>query len=170
MLIHSASSKLGESVPYVTLSHHWGRQPIITTILATLATREKSIPMPPPQTFRDVVIIPRKMNVQYLWLDSLCIVQDPKADWEAEAAEMGDHYRQSLFTISAAGAEDNSVGCFMPRDPRLVRPCVLDLNFEGGGGEREAPVNFKAHVRPRDDVGPWWRRAYSSLDRRGWVM
>jgi hypothetical protein len=171
MLIPSASFKLRESVPYATLSHRWGRQPIITTTLATLATREKGVPMASlPRTFRDAAIITRKMNVKYLWIDSLCIIQDSKADWEAEAAKMGDYYRQSLFTISAAGAENGSVGCSMPRDPRLVRPCGLDLNFEGGGGEREASMNFKAHVRPRDDIGPWWRRTYSPLDRRGWVM
>ena len=120
------------------------------------------------QTFRDAVIITRKMCVQYLWIDSLCIIQDSKADWESEAAKMGDYYRHSLFTISAAGAEDGSRGCFMQRDARIVRPCALSLKYADSEGHDEELL--QVHLRPRDELGPWWRRAYSPLDRRGWVM
>ena len=80
---------------------------------------------------------------------------------------MGDYYRHSLFTISAAGAEDGSVGCFMQRDARLVRPCALTLRFQRSQNEKEV---VKVHVRTRDDTSPFWKRAYSPLDRRGWVM
>ena len=67
---------------------------------------------------------------------------------------MGDYYRHSLFTISAAGAEDGSVGCFMQRDARLVRPCALTLTFQHGQKGVENVV--KVHVRPRDDTNPFW--------------
>ena len=56
----------------------------------------------------------------------------------------------------------------MQRDARLVRPCALTLRFQRGEGGKEELVNV--HVRVRDDTSPFWKRAYSPLDRRGWVM
>lgn len=42
-----------------------------------------------PQTFRDTIHFVRCLQVRYLWIDSLCIIQDDAQDWEQEAALMG---------------------------------------------------------------------------------
>ncbi|KAH7370060.1 hypothetical protein BKA65DRAFT_386907, partial [Rhexocercosporidium sp. MPI-PUGE-AT-0058] len=41
-----------------------------------------------PATFRDAVVITRLLGVKYLWIDSLCIIQDQLSDWEHESAKM----------------------------------------------------------------------------------
>ena len=48
-------------------------------------------------------MIARALDIRYLWIDSLCIVQDDPADWEAEAARMKDFYAEILFTIACLG-------------------------------------------------------------------
>jgi hypothetical protein len=45
-----------------------------------------------PATFFDATIITRELGYRYLWIDSLCIVQDFLEDWEAESQNMGNIY------------------------------------------------------------------------------
>lgn len=48
-----------------------------------------------------------KLGLQYIWIDSLCIVQDDKSDWSIEAAKMGEIYRNAHITIAAASSPSN---------------------------------------------------------------
>jgi hypothetical protein len=41
-----------------------------------------------PKTFQDAIIVTRKLGVQYLWVDSLCITQDDEDDWNRESRLM----------------------------------------------------------------------------------
>ena len=59
-----------------------------------------------PATFRDAVIATREMGFDYLWIDSLCIVQDSDEDWLYEAGKMQDYYKHSTLTI----AVDSTIG------------------------------------------------------------
>lgn len=47
-------------------------------------------------TFRDAIKICVAMRCEYMWIDSLCILQDSLEDWQAQSAIMGD------FSISRA--------------------------------------------------------------------
>lgn len=44
------------------------------------------------------------MQVQYLWVDSLCIIQDDENDCAVESSHMRFIYQNSLFTISVDAA------------------------------------------------------------------
>jgi hypothetical protein len=67
---------------YLALSHCWGKDGVpLKTTKETVGKFEQSIPFEDlPRTFREAVIITRKLNVRYLWIDSLCIIQDDSAD------------------------------------------------------------------------------------------
>ncbi|KAE8448783.1 hypothetical protein EG329_008785 [Mollisiaceae sp. DMI_Dod_QoI] len=100
-LIDSGSMK-GQ---YVTLSHRWPVNPAMhfTTTSTTIEERRKGIPLTNmPKTFQDAVTVVRKLELRYLWIDSLCILQDSTEDWERESAVMGQIYHQSTLTIMAA--------------------------------------------------------------------
>lgn len=87
---------------YVCLSHRWGNQKLVTTTKETLQERLEGISFHSlSQTFRDAVLPSRKLQIRYLWIDSLCIIQGDKLDWEIEAAKMGRYYRNSWLTIGA---------------------------------------------------------------------
>ncbi|KAI9732177.1 MAG: hypothetical protein M1834_004274 [Cirrosporium novae-zelandiae] len=68
-----------------------------------------------PANFRDAIIITRKLGLRYLWIDSLCIIQDSRSDWEQQSAVMGSIYHSSALTIAAASAKNSegetSWGC-----------------------------------------------------------
>lgn len=102
---------------YTTLSHCWGNpKDPLTTTKATRRRRLNGILLEElPQTFLDAVLITRKLGVQYLWIDALCIVQDETLDWEAQSAKMADIYSGSYLTISALHSPNSRSGCFSPR-------------------------------------------------------
>mgnify|MGYP002621706702 CR=1 FL=1 len=55
-----------------------------------------------PETFLNVIAITHSLGVCYLWIDSLCIIQDDEgnADWKQESARMADYYHYSLLTTA----------------------------------------------------------------------
>lgn len=107
-----------ENADYIALSHCWGGMVPTTTTLATLEQHQREIRFSElPRTFRDAITVTRKLNIQYLWIDSLCIIQDSPDDWEREAAKMGTVYRNSLVCIAADGALNSHEGCFIEGHP-----------------------------------------------------
>jgi hypothetical protein len=65
-----------------------------------------------PRTFQDVVDICQRLDVKYLWIDSLCIIQDSDEDWRAQSARMGDIYENARFTIAASASNAPTEGCY----------------------------------------------------------
>ncbi|KAH9219436.1 heterokaryon incompatibility protein-domain-containing protein, partial [Leptodontidium sp. 2 PMI_412] len=63
-----------------------------------------------PRTFQDAILIARNLRLRYLWIDSLCIVQDDTQDWMTESAKMMDYYLKAHITISALRASDSQEG------------------------------------------------------------
>lgn len=86
-----------------------------------------------PRTFQDAVDTSLKLGFRYLWIDSLCIVQDSPEDWSYEAAQMEKVYRNSSLNLSAAGASNSTEGLYFVRDPKRVGPppeCPSFRNFD----------------------------------------
>ena len=78
----------GKTAQYATLSHCWGRSPTVKTKLESLRSRQNSIPLDAlPKTFKDALATCRELGIQYLWIDSLCIIQDDKGDWEYHSSD-----------------------------------------------------------------------------------
>ncbi len=113
---------------YTALSHRWGSESarlIPQTTKDNVDTRLSMIPWDSmPKTFQDAIVITRRIGVPYLWIDSLCILQDDEGDWERECALMGKIYTRSYLTIAASASEDSRGGCFVQDDPKRVRNCT----------------------------------------------
>ncbi|PVH76824.1 HET-domain-containing protein [Cadophora sp. DSE1049] len=110
-------SSHGNSARYLALSYCWGTgTTMIQTTFSSLATWTEGIPWQRlPKTFQDAIIITRKLGIQYLWIDALCIVQDDTRDWELESANMANIYSNSYITIAATSAPDSHHGLFADR-------------------------------------------------------
>ncbi|KAF4627580.1 hypothetical protein G7Y89_g10574 [Cudoniella acicularis] len=110
----------GEHENYVTLSHCWGSLTILTTKKNNLSLHKKSIELAAlPKTFQDAIQVTRSLGIRYLWIDSLCIVQDDLEDWARESSRMASIYRDSYLTLSATSARDGSEGLFKPREVQI---------------------------------------------------
>lgn len=147
-----------ESGQWATLSHCWGKTVTTKLTLATYKERMQGISMAVlPQNFRDAIIITRMLGIQYLWIDSLCIIQDSPEDWLQESAMMGEIYKNSLITIAATNAKESTAG-FLNKRQAEVR---CDLQHER--------VKLPVYIRPRIE---WYGFAeiVGPLNQRAWVL
>ncbi|KAF2738918.1 HET-domain-containing protein, partial [Polyplosphaeria fusca] len=109
-------SNLPSKEQYITLSHCWGKAKIIRLLESTLERFQKAIPFKRlPRNFQDAVKTTAMLGYRYIWIDSLCIIQDSSEDWKAEAAKMGAVYRHSVCTLAALGSSSSQGGCFKYR-------------------------------------------------------
>ncbi|KAF4611325.1 hypothetical protein G7Y89_g15688 [Cudoniella acicularis] len=96
---------------YATLSHCWVSVRPLTTETSTLEERKAGIPVfSLPQSFQDAVRVTRKLGIPYLWIDSLCILQDSPKNWQEESAAMQEVYSEAIVNIAANTASDSTQG------------------------------------------------------------
>ncbi|KAF2878493.1 heterokaryon incompatibility protein-domain-containing protein [Massariosphaeria phaeospora] len=104
-----------ETAYYACLSHCWGdSQPLRTTLHPDTYTQHRlGIPISAlPRTFQDTVVFTRSLSIRYLWIDSLCIIQDSPEDWAAESVRMAEIYQNAIITLAASAAPGSQHGLF----------------------------------------------------------
>ncbi|KAK0705485.1 heterokaryon incompatibility protein-domain-containing protein [Lasiosphaeris hirsuta] len=105
--------------PYMTLSHCWGSQRVVQTLKTTHGTmyqHRQQIPWHTlPRLFRDAILLVRALKCRYVWIDSLCIIQDDHEDWMVESTKMAEIYQNATLNIAATAMRNGSVGLFQPR-------------------------------------------------------
>lgn len=97
---------------YTTLSYSWGDyRPACITTVETLAQNKERIPWDNlPLTFQDAAAFTLSLGIQYLWIDSICIIQEDEEDWHREAGRMYAVYKNSYLTLSALSGHDSTYG------------------------------------------------------------
>lgn len=135
-----------------------------------------------PKTFQDAVAITRSLGVQYLWIDSLCILQDSREDWETEAANMKRVYAGCYAMISANASPNAHGGCFTPTSAPaagLVRANSHAVDSKGPWTSKvrahvrltELRDLYHSHVTHRiGDALTQPARSRNYLDTRGWTF
>ncbi|KAE8441884.1 hypothetical protein EG329_004190 [Mollisiaceae sp. DMI_Dod_QoI] len=141
----------GQRDHYIALSHCWGSESFIQTTRASLKQRMSNISWSElPRTFQDAITFARKIKVEYIWIDSLCIIQDDTSDWESESAVMADIYSNAYITLAATGPA--GYGCFFDR---WINPSILNWNMKAPIHSHQITSrkdpNLKIHARLRLD-------------------
>jgi hypothetical protein len=52
-----------------------------------------------------------KLGFRYIWIDSLCIIQDDAEDWETQSALMSEIYQNAVLTLAATSSTGDNEGC-----------------------------------------------------------
>ena len=128
---------------YVALSHCWGTLNQFQTTTTNLENRKTSIEWDClPKTFQDAITIAQSLGYTYIWIDSLCILQDSRQDWEAESARMGDIYENAALTIAATSSPSDESGFLGVRTSNAIK--VINFLPPGDGTVvREALVRVR---------------------------
>ncbi len=119
---------LGNVDRYATLSYRWGDQPplkLTTSTLAQFSTRGLSSD-DLPATIKDAVRLCQSLEIPFLWVDCLCIIQDSVSDWHQQAIQMGTIFNQAAVVIRAAAGDDCTHGLFQPR--KLASDAVSEIS------------------------------------------
>ena len=134
-LRESSSSSKRNKARYATLSHRWGdylsrRKYILTT--ANIQQYKRSIDIAAlPLNYQQTIDASQRLNIRYLWIDSLCILQDHRDDWQKEVAEMDKTYTFSYLNISATYAENIDQGLYQGRNAKALTPPRINLRSIG---------------------------------------
>ncbi|KAH3906291.1 hypothetical protein HBH56_206310 [Parastagonospora nodorum] len=165
----SARICLRECVPagaqFVALSHCWGKSRPLTLTKSNLAALAQGIAVASlPKTFQDAIDVTKKFGHRYIWIDSLCIVQDDPEDWRVESSQMRNVYQNATFCIAATAASDGNAGLFFDRDAASLMSIKID--FEWTGAEWPSAGTYSCSFA--------WPDAYTHIDcaplnQRGWV-
>jgi hypothetical protein len=117
-----------------------------------------------PKNFKDAIQFTRSLGVEYIWIDSICIIQDP-IDWKVESLKMAQYYQNSLCTLSITHEATKS-----HLEPRNKKPFkdLVRLPYRNRQGDwmgymyitRDTPVATEFEVLERR----------SELLPRGWVF
>jgi hypothetical protein len=75
--------------------------------------------------------VTKELDFRYIWIDSLCILQDDEQDWRRESSTMGDVYHSSALNIAATKSSSGEGGCFSERKKSHITPCRVDLIDDG---------------------------------------
>ncbi len=152
-------------LPYVTLSHCWGKIEIKMLKMANLNQLIECIDIAElPKTFQDAIQISRRLDIRFLWIDSLCIIQDSKEDWLKESVIMGDIYQHAYCNIAATAAPDGRTGCFLERNPLLAQPFRVRIDSYPGPRSNSSVYSLAPQV--------FWEQGLlqAPLLQRAWVV
>jgi hypothetical protein len=151
--------------PYVALSHVWGTKRFLSTTSAALRDRKQSINLcDMPANFRDAILVIRVLGLRYIWIDSLCIVQDDKNDWQKEAQKMAHVYSSAYITlipVSATSAHDGFL------HQRKLKNCPAKISCIESKPEFDY---FYADLPPDSYLIPAYDVQNSTWNRRGWTF
>lgn len=101
---------------WVAFSHCWGGNIEQSTTTKNIEARRQELALHDlPNNFRDAIIVTRWLRYQYIWIDSLCILQDSEADWAAESRQMSQVYKGAVVTLNAEYAANAYSGFLHPR-------------------------------------------------------
>ncbi|KAH6844605.1 heterokaryon incompatibility protein-domain-containing protein [Chaetomium sp. MPI-CAGE-AT-0009] len=135
-LVETSALSLGPAssptIKYTTLSHCWGG---VDALKLTRESRrdfyEGIQPSTIPKTYAEAIEITKSLGLEYIWIDSLCILQGDSDDWQHECAQMAEVYRHGYCNIGALEATDSRGGCFRQRNPAHIASVIVESKWDG---------------------------------------
>lgn len=148
--------------PWLALSHCWGQTVQFVTTTENISDMKRAIPLNDmPLTFQDAVTVTRKLGYRYLWIESLCIMQDSDTDWESETACMQRYYKDAVMTICTDLAAGDHEGFL---DYTRETEQYLEIPFMA------SPLKEPACARIRRSMKSNIHQEESYLTTRAWTL
>ena len=103
--------------------------------------------------FRDAISITRALDLRYLWIDALCIMQDSPEEWESETAKIPGYFTQSELCIAATLSPNPQHGILYPR---MIAGESVKLSSEAEDlGVRSIAGDVLSIIPLRGLMNPW---------------
>jgi hypothetical protein len=160
-------STLPPDTVYLSLSHCWGVVKFLTTTRSNISDFEQSLPMNRlSRTLQDALLVTIELGFEYIWIDSLCIVQDDIGDWAREASLMGEVYKNASCNISASDFASGEEGFLLPQRRLDPTPVIIDEDGGSSGDVRSQDTAVHGVVYQY----PWEEIICGSLFSRAWTL
>ena len=147
---------------YAALSHCWGKSKTLQLLQNNISLLCSEFPISELSTsYREAIDMCLGLGIHFIWIDSICIIQDCKEDWRKEAATMADVYRNSVLNICTGAAADNSEASFMKRDCSLITPLEVKPSWVESNNKCFYLSDAEIYQKDVED---------SPLRKRAWVL
>jgi hypothetical protein len=160
---------------YATLSYCWGSTDQEKLTSTNIETFKKALPLSKmSKTVTDAIMISKILQIQYLWVDALCILQDDYEDWNYQSNQMRQVYSESFLTLAASSTADCSEGIFTTQN-RASQRVTVKLRNESIYASVQ-PSSDKQHIGPflMDNSSQFniWSQQQEALPlcRRAWAL
>ena len=160
----------GRSGRYIVLSHHWSPETESSkTTMRNYEDRKSGKQFDLPQIFEDTLVVAQKLGISYVWIDSICIIQDGN-EWESECLKIADYYQQSTLMIAAAINTESS-GLALSRIPSQLLPRLARLPYRDKSGQ-EKGFFYLYHCQSVKTLSQAYSKTLETADllKRGWVF
>ncbi|KAJ4856595.1 heterokaryon incompatibility protein (HET) domain-containing protein [Trichoderma breve] len=149
--------------PYATVSYVWGNIRDHRTTLSNIQDRLKSGGLAAtidalPVALKQSIELIENLGIRYIWIDSLCIIQDSSHSWNLNSRTMHLIYGNSTLTICAADGASAEVG---------LRAIDKNHSVEQNIGQVAPDVHLVLHQSPESNIedSVWNRRAWTFQER-----
>lgn len=168
--------------PYITLTHRWDSDQPTRRIEACQTTKDNFEDRQNgegfdelPQHFLDAFRIAAKLDVEYIWIDSLCIIQagDDQHDFNMQKSKMAQYYQHSLLTIATTANGYLTKGILKSHNQNIVPWSYppVQLDYRGTRSPDEAAGHFYVYKRRRRLVDDYWENVRSAeVFNRAWIL
>jgi len=148
--------------PYATLSYCWGTGVTVKLLSSLVDQFLQDIPESTlPKTLNEAIVTTRELDIRFIWIDALCIIQDSLVDWNHEASRMADIYSNSCCNIAAGHNRSCDDGLFLKRDLEQQGTLFVDVQWD----------EVKCYQLGLIDQNFWINKVDKApLNKRGWVL
>lgn len=129
---------------YVCLSHRWGDLAFLQLRRDNMIRFFQEIPWTElPQTFQEAMWVTFRLNLRFIWVDSLCICQDDTEDWRREGSRMDTIYSDAHLTLAASVSGSANQGLFVNSPLKTSRVLQWQHRFQAYDIHARAPFRHE---------------------------
>lgn len=150
---------------YMTLSHKWGTSEDFRLTKLNITDLTNLIAWDDiPKAYQQSIEVTRRLSIEYIWIDSLCIIQDDTEDWKREAGKMKAVYGNSYLNIAAVQAVDSHGSLFASS--------TLGTEYPAQKIAQDPSIWIRAqpHLTHRYFGSNYYQTSRHPLLQRGWVL
>ncbi|KAG7291346.1 hypothetical protein NEMBOFW57_001361 [Staphylotrichum longicolle] len=98
------------SLSYATVSHVWGLSQMLKLETTNIESFRSVIPLGSlARKFREVIRLATTIGIRYVWIDTLCIIQNSRDDWLQEGGRMATVYQSATINFAPVGGSATDV-------------------------------------------------------------
>ncbi|KAI1169730.1 heterokaryon incompatibility protein-domain-containing protein [Nemania sp. FL0916] len=169
-------TSLNFNEPYVALSYCWGQGVCLKATKSNIQDMMAGISRANlPSVISDAIQITATLGFRYIWVDSLCIIQDDAQDWDEESSRMCAIYEGAYITIAASSSESADVP--LTERHRRHEPIIFEYRQNTSSTSRNHPAPPIARLAAREECSYGFHNEDSArrpdrepLHDRGWTL
>lgn len=167
-----------EPFDYLVLSYMWGKNPTqqVRLLESNLRAFRKEVPrdkLEASDVYKEVMKVTLALGYKYLWIDSLCIIQDSEADWKYEAQRMAIIYGNATCNLAFLFPSHFPAKPSQRSDPRIWSPCILRAATPSKPGiymHEDTTNEFRKEIDNYGKQRDWLVQRSWPLFRRAWTF